>query len=76
MPSARGIVSGDDDMTEYERLKWEHVARNQAKMDSLCLPKLSAECQRPQANKRKKVSTNTYGLLGVSSHDVCACLSL
>ena len=54
MPSARGTVSGDDDMTEYERLKWEHVARNQEKMDSLCLRKLSAECQRPQANKRKK----------------------
>ena len=42
MSSARGRCNEDNGMTEYERQKWEQVARNQEKMDSLCLRKLSA----------------------------------
>jgi len=56
MSSARGRCNEDDDMTEYERQKWEQVARNQEKMDSLRLRKLSAALQPAQPNKRTKVS--------------------
>jgi len=53
MSSARGRCNEDNGMTEYERQKWEQVARNQEKMDSLRLCKLSAALQ---PNKRTKVS--------------------
>ena len=56
MSSARGRCNEDDGMTEYERQKWEQVARNQEKMDSLRLRKLSAALQPAQPNKRTKVS--------------------
>jgi hypothetical protein len=39
MSSARGRGNGDDDLTEYERQKWEQVARNHEKMESLRLKK-------------------------------------
>jgi hypothetical protein len=42
MSSARGRDNGDDDMTKYERQKWQQVARNQEKMDSLRLRQISA----------------------------------
>jgi len=56
MSSARGRCNEDNGMTEYERQKWEQVARNQEKMDSLRLRKLSAALQSAQPNKRTKVS--------------------
>ena len=56
MSSARGRCNEDNVMTEYERQKWEQVARNQEKMDSLHLCKLSAALQPAQPNKRTKVS--------------------
>jgi sensor histidine kinase YesM len=55
MSSARGRGNGDDDMTEYERQKWEQVARNKDKMKSLRLQQLRAELQPDQPNKRPKV---------------------
>jgi hypothetical protein len=56
MSSARGRGNRDDDMTEYERQKWQQVARNQEKMDSLRLRQISATLQPAQPNKRTKVS--------------------
>ena len=56
MSSARGRCNEDDGMTEYERQRWEQVARNQEKMDSLCLSKRNAALQPTQPNKRTKVS--------------------
>jgi hypothetical protein len=55
MSSARGRGNGDDDMTMYERQKWEQVARNKEKMNSLNLCQLNAALQPPQPNKRTKV---------------------
>jgi hypothetical protein len=55
MASARGR-GRDDDMTEYERKKWEQVARNEEMMESLRLRQLSTIDQPPQPNKRTKVS--------------------
>jgi hypothetical protein len=56
MSSARGRGNRDDDMTEYERQKWQQVARNQEKIDSLRLRQISATLQPAQPNKRTKVS--------------------
>jgi len=56
MSSARGRCNEDNGMTEYERQKWEQVARNQEKMDSLRLRKLSVALQPAQPNKRTNVS--------------------
>jgi tellurite resistance protein len=56
MSSARGRGNRDDDMTEHERQKWQQVARNQEKMDSLRLRQISATLQPAQPNKRTKVS--------------------
>lgn len=56
MSSARERGNRDDDMTEYERQKWEQVAQNRATMESLRLHKLSTELQASQPNKRTKVS--------------------
>jgi hypothetical protein len=54
MPSARG--NRDDDMSEYEKLKWARVERNNEVIESLHLRHLSTELQRSQPNKRTKVS--------------------
>jgi hypothetical protein len=37
MSSARGRGYRDDDITDYERQKWEQVARNKEKVESLHL---------------------------------------
>jgi hypothetical protein len=42
-------------MSDYERRKWEQVARNKEMMETLRLRQLS-EVQQPQPNKRTKVS--------------------
>ncbi|XP_066333016.1 uncharacterized protein [Miscanthus floridulus] len=55
MSNARGRCNEDNGMTEYERQKWEQVARNQEKMDSLHLRKLSVALQPAQPNKRTKI---------------------
>jgi hypothetical protein len=55
MSSARGRGNGDDDLTEYERQKWEQVARNHEKMESLRLKKMSTELQPAQPTNRIKV---------------------
>ncbi len=61
MSSARG--SRDEGMTEYERQKWEKVARNKEMIESLRLRQLTTALQPPpqqqqptQPNKRTKVS--------------------
>ena len=54
MPSARG--NRYDDMSEYEKLKWARVERNNEVIESLHLRHLSTELQRSQPNKRTKVS--------------------
>ena len=56
MSSTRGRGNGDDDMTEYERQKWQQVARNYEKIDSLRLRQISTALQPTQPNKRTKVS--------------------
>jgi hypothetical protein len=56
MSSARGRGNRDDNMTKYERQKWEHVRKNKEMMESLRLHKLRAEVQPAQQNKRAKVS--------------------
>jgi hypothetical protein len=56
MSSARGRGNEADGMTEYERQKWEHVARNQEKMDSLGVRELRAALKPVHPTKRTKVS--------------------